>query len=97
MEEEEFLLMNEETKNENTALVGSAFARVLARLMESKLPHPANSASCRAFSSFAGYDPEVFRARLRGVPGAGLVDLTRLAEELELSDHERIMLAYAYT
>jgi hypothetical protein len=74
--------MDEQTKS--TALDGSVFARVLGRLMEAHL------------ADWSGYEPEVFKARLAGDLEADLGDLSQLAYELELSEHERLVLAVAY-
>jgi hypothetical protein len=87
--------MNEETKS--TVLEGSAFARVLVRLMEAHLPRPVDEEKVLNLADWAGYDVEVFRARLAGDTEADFGDLSQLAYELGLSGDERQMLAMAYT
>lgn len=86
------MLMNEETKN--TALEGSAFARVLGRLMESR-GITANQEHALELAEKSGLDPETFRARLAG-EDANPGDLSRLAGELALSEAEMGVLALAY-
>jgi hypothetical protein len=86
--------MNGETKS--TALDGSVFAQVLGRLMEAHLPRAVDAEKALELADWSGYDPEVFKARLAGDLEADLGNLSQLAYELELSDHERLVLAVAY-
>jgi hypothetical protein len=86
--------MDEQTKS--TTLDGSVFARVLGRLMEAHLPRAVDEEKALDLADWSGYDPEVFKARLAGDLEADLGDLSQLAYELELSDHERLVLAVAY-
>ena len=91
--------MNEENKNETTAgsaLEGSAFARVLGRLMEAHLPRAVDEEKALELAEWSGFDPETFRARLHGDPEADLGDISVLAYELGLSEREMEDLALAY-
>lgn len=88
-------MLSEETKSENTTLEGSAFARVLGRLMEAR-GIPADQEHALELAEKSGLGREVFRARLAG-EDADPGDLTRFAEELALSAEEMRALAYAYT
>jgi hypothetical protein len=68
----------------------------LGRLMEANLPRAVDEEKALYLADWSGYDTEVFKARLAGDLEADLGDLSRLAYELELSEHERLVLAVAY-
>ena len=87
--------MNEEKTDTYVALEGSAFGRVLGRLMETR-GIPADQEHALELAERSGLNREVFRAWLAGeeaAPG----DLTRFAEELALSIPEMEVLTLAYT
>lgn len=87
--------MTEETKNTTAALEGSAFARVLGRLMEAR-GIPADQEHALELAEKSGLDRETFKARLAGSGDANPGDLSRLAGELALSGPEMDVLAWAY-
>ncbi len=89
--------MTEETTTTGTALLeATAFARELCRIMEAR-GIPTDQEHAAQLAERSGLDPEAFRARLAGEPGANPGDLSRLAKELALARHERRVLALAYT
>jgi hypothetical protein len=81
-----------------TVLDGSAFARVLRRLMDAHLARAVDEETIMEFGEWCGYDLEAFRARLLGDLDANFGDpeLSRLSFELELSGYERRMLTDVY-
>lgn len=87
-------MLTEETTN--TALEGSAFARVLGRLMETR-SIPADEEHALELAERSGLDRDVFRGRLAAEPDAEPGDLSGLADTLNLSRSERRDLACAYT
>jgi hypothetical protein len=87
-------MLDEEKKNENTTLGDSAFARVLARLMEER-DIPADHEHALELAEKAGLGVEAFRTRLAG-ESVYLPDLADLAKELDLSSLEMRFLALAY-
>jgi hypothetical protein len=86
--------MDEQTKS--IALDGSAFARVLRRLMEAHLPGAVDEEKALDLADWSGYDTEAFKARLAGDLEANVGDLSQLAYELDLDEHERLVLTVAY-
>ena len=90
-------MTQEKNTTEAPALDGSAFARVLARIMKAR-GIPANEETALELAERSGLDRDVFRGRLAAELDVDLGDLSRLAEELgELTESERLELAYAYT
>ena len=87
--------MSEENTTTTTALEGSAFARVLGRIMETRGIR-ADQEHALELAEKSGLNRETFRARLAGedVPCG---DLSRLAEEMALTVPEMDVLALACT
>ena len=60
------------------------------------MPRAVDEEKALDLADWLGYDTEVFKARLAGDLEADLGDLSQLAYELELDEHERLVLAVAY-
>ncbi len=89
--------MTEENTTITSPLDGSAFARVLGRIMAARLHWVViDEEKALEVAEWSGLDRETFRARLHGDPEAYPGDLSQLAWELELSETEKQMLAFAY-